>query len=65
MAEGKDRPHRRNMNKNRTFALTEGDQKLLVWGAEFMGSTQSDVLRSALRAYVMHLQTLDKQRRPA
>jgi hypothetical protein len=58
MPEGKDRLPRKNMNKNRTFALTEGDQRLLQWGAAYLGTTQSDLMRTALRAYVMHLEAL-------
>lgn len=41
-----------------SMQFNEGDEKLVEYIAEYLGSSKSDAIRSAIRAYAMHLQTL-------
>lgn len=46
---------------NRTFSLYQGDLELITWGAEYLGGSNSDLVRSAVRAFVTNLQAVAKQ----
>jgi len=47
---------------NKTFSMREADAELIAWAARHLGTSQSDVVRSAIRAYVFHLQTITRER---
>jgi hypothetical protein len=47
-----------------TVALYPGDKELLAWAADFMGCSRSEVIRSAVRAYVMHLEMVTREHKP-
>lgn len=44
---------------SRTFSLSPGDIALLEWGAEHLGTSQSDFMRSAVRAFATNLQAME------
>lgn len=45
---------------NRTIGFKEGDLELMEWGMKFLGCSRSDLVRSAVKAYVFHLQAISK-----
>lgn len=45
---------------SRSYMLAPGDLELLKWGADFLGCSQSDVVRSAIRSFVTSLQNVQK-----
>lgn len=57
MSEEQDRGKRKIVN--RTVGFMPGDIALLEWAAKFMGTSQSDIVRTSLRSYVIQLQKLE------
>lgn len=56
------RPRRAGKTRQTSISLTKGDQELIEYVKEYMGvSSQSEVLRTCLRAYAFHLQSLSKK----
>lgn len=49
---------------NMTVSIYPGDKELVDWLMEYLGSTKSDVVRSAIRALASNLQAIaEKQKR--
>lgn len=44
-----------------SFVWYEGDDKLLDYITEYLGCGKSEAVRSALRAYAMHLEQLSRK----
>lgn len=61
--EEKDRKALENRRVvSRTFSLSPGDIALLEWGAEHLSTSQSDFMRSAIRAFATNLQAMEMRK---
>lgn len=47
--------YRKTKKHSRTFMFTPADGELIEWGADYLGTSHSEFMRTALRAYVMSL----------
>lgn len=45
----------------RAFSFYEADDKLVAYIAEYLGTSKSEAVRSAVRAYAGQLATIDKR----
>lgn len=58
MTESKDR----RRGRQTAIHFNEGDHELAEWIAEYLGCTKADAVRSAIRAFAVHLQAISKSR---
>lgn len=60
MTVDKLREYRKN-TINRNVALQPGDLELLRWCVNYLGTSQSEVVRGAIRHYAVHLQQIARK----
>lgn len=46
---------------NRTYSMYPRDVELSKWGAKYLGCSDSEFVRSAIRMFATHLQAINKR----
>ncbi len=54
--------HKRKNTRTRTFSFTRGDDEILKYITDYLGTSNSEAVRSALRAFAAHLAFLQGSR---
>lgn len=54
---------KKHKTRNLTVSLYPGDHELVEWMVEFLGSSRSDAVRAAIRAFAMSLQEIERKQK--
>lgn len=60
---GAGRPKGKNFTRRTQVDMTETDNEMLEWLAEFLGTSKMDAARTAIRSFAAQMQQLDRDLR--
>lgn len=60
--DGKIIESRSDKTTNLTVSVYKGDQELIEWMQSYLGTSKSDVIRSAVRSFAAHLAHIEGSR---